>query len=347
MGAGAGAGGGPDGVVALGSGGGLLATGGGGGVLPAAGRGEGVPETGAPQLRQNLDAGFNSAPQRAQTGGGGGVSPSMRFPQLSQKSSPSVMGSPQYLQNFGMGVFSSLSGSFRLRGRDAVHGLSVSCRECFRRGLECTLNSVLRGIWWTGMMLVGLRGGSRKMECAQAFAPLREGGAARKKTASGSRLRSGGKGRRGEYCGGLSMHASAGAIRKGIDLPVAGVEFRVECGCRDGTPQYSPRRGPCRLSFSRHGHPIHGRAPPLSEGGVSCCSPCSLHSRESGAGFSGAHCRIPWPLFGFPDWWGEPSGRAGPAFHAARRGRLAPPRGRAWDGAESPGISAMLFWKPL
>ncbi len=153
MGAGAGAGGGPDGVVALGSGGGLLATGGGGGVLPAAGRGEGVPETGAPQLRQKLDAGFNSAPQRAQTGWGGGVSPSMRFPQLSQKSSPSVMGSPQYLQNFGMGVFSSLSGPFRLRGRDAVHGLSVSCRECFRSWFHwCSLQNPwpLFGLrdWW-------------------------------------------------------------------------------------------------------------------------------------------------------------------------------------------------------
>ena len=257
MGAGAGAGGGPDGVVALGSGGGgLLATGGGGGILPAAGRGEGVPETGAPQLRQNLDAGFNSAPQRAQTGLGGGVSPSMRFPQLSQKSSPSVMGSPQYLQNFGMGLFSSLSGPFRLRGRDAVHGFSVSCRECSWTGLECSMNSVLRGIWWTGMMVVGWRGGSRRMEWAQAFAPLREGG-------------------------------------------------------------------------------------------VSWRPPCIWHSRDAGAGFTGAHGRIPWTLFGFPDWWGEPSGRTGPAFHAARRGRLAPPIGRVWDGAESPGIWAMLFWKPL
>ena len=37
--------------------------------------------------------------------------------------------------------------------------------------------------------------------------------------------------------------------------------------CCDGRPQYSPRRGPCHLSFAIHGPPIHGRATPLSEGG--------------------------------------------------------------------------------
>ncbi len=94
-------------------------------------------------------------------------------------------------------------------------------------------------------------------------APLREGGAARRETVLGLRLRSEWSGRREEYCGWPSMPASTWSIRKGLTrlLPV------WSCTCRDGTPQYSPRRGPCCLSFSKHGHPIHGRATPLSEGG--------------------------------------------------------------------------------
>ncbi len=54
-------------------------------------------------------------------------------------------------------------------------------------------------------------------------------------------------------------------------------------GC-DGPPQYSPRRGPCRLSFASHEHSIHGRATPLSEGGVSCRPLCALHSWNSRGG---------------------------------------------------------------
>ncbi len=93
--------------------------------------------------------------------------------------------------------------------------------------------------------------------------PLREGGAARWKTVAGVHIRSGWKGRRGEYCGWPSRHASAWFIRKGLEFCCRN---RVVLGC-DGPPQYSPRRGPCRLSFASHGHPIHGRATPLSEGG--------------------------------------------------------------------------------
>ena len=36
---------------------------------------------------------------------------------------------------------------------------------------------------------------------------------------------------------------------------------------RDGRLQYSPRRGPCRLSFAMHPPSIHGRAPPPLGGG--------------------------------------------------------------------------------
>ncbi len=93
--------------------------------------------------------------------------------------------------------------------------------------------------------------------------PLREGGAARWKTVAGVHIRSGWKGRRGEYCGWPSRHASAWFIRKGLEFCCRN---GVVLGC-DGPPQYSPRRAPCRLSFASHGHPIHGRATPLSEGG--------------------------------------------------------------------------------
>ncbi len=119
-----------------------------------------------------------------------------------------------------------------------------------------------------------------RMESARAFAPLREGGAARRKMVYGLRVRSGRKGRRGEYCGWPSMHAFAWSSAERLILLLA----LGRRDCRDGRPQYSPRRGPCRLSFAMHPPSIHGRATPLSEGGVSCRPPCALHSWDSRGG---------------------------------------------------------------
>ena len=118
------------------------------------------------------------------------------------------------------------------------------------------------------------------MESARAFAPLREGGVARRKMACGLRVWSGWKGRRGEYCGWPSMQAFACSICGGIDSFVS-VRSRA---FRDGRPQYSPRRGPCRLSFAMHPLSIHGRATPLSEGGGACRPSCSVHSWDSRGG---------------------------------------------------------------
>ena len=48
--------------------------------------------------------------------------------------------------------------------------------------------------------------------------------------------------------------------------------------CCDGGPQYSSRRGHGRRSLTVHGHPGHGRATPLSEGGKTRCPPCALQT---------------------------------------------------------------------
>ena len=104
------------------------------------------------------------------------------------------------------------------------------------------------------------------MGYAQAFAPLREGGAARWKDwqwdcAFGAN----GKG------GGGSTAGSRRCMRpvcRAAEVLIRSLPVRSRA-CRDGQAQYSPRRGPCRFPPSRHGHPIHGRATPLSEGGGS------------------------------------------------------------------------------
>jgi hypothetical protein len=119
-----------------------------------------------------------------------------------------------------------------------------------------------------------------RMGSARAFAPLREGGAARRKMACGLRVWSGRKGRRGKYCGWLSMQAFAWSIRRGMFFLLA-LESR---DCRDGRPQYSPPSRPLPLVFC-HASAFHSwPRPPLSEGGGACRPSCSLHSWNSRGG---------------------------------------------------------------
>ncbi len=116
-----------------------------------------------------------------------------------------------------------------------------------------------------GMIAMRLRGGIRRMERAQAFAPLREGGCRPVEgSAVGLSLRGKWKGRRGEYCGWPSMPASALAIRKGLDSFVAGVEPRLP----RRPPAVLPPSRPLPLVFchTRTSHPWP-RHPPLGGGG--------------------------------------------------------------------------------
>ena len=99
-------------------------------------------------------------------------------------------------------------------------------------------------------------------ECASIRPPPR-GGAARRKMVCGLRVRSGRKGRRGEYWGWPWMQAFAWSIRREIDSFVGAGGSR---DCRDGRPQYSPRRGPCRLSFAMHPRPLMAAPPPSRRG---------------------------------------------------------------------------------
>ncbi len=103
------------------------------------------------------------------------------------------------------------------------------------------------------------------MESARAFAPLREGGAVRRKMACGLRVRSGSEGRRGEYCGGPSMQASAWSIRRGIVSFIAGAESHLP---RRPNAVLPPSR-PLPLVFC-HASAVHSwpRRPPLGGGRV-------------------------------------------------------------------------------
>ena len=135
------------------------------------------------------------------------------------------------------------------------------------------------------------------MGCAQAFAPLREGGGARWKDcqwdwAFGANGKGGGGSTAGSRrCMRPVCRAAEVLIRP---LPV------LSRACRDGQAQYSPRRGPCRFPPSRHGHPIHGRATPLSEGGGFWHPPCSLHSRNSGDDSTKVPKNQKFPMVGKP-----------------------------------------------
>jgi hypothetical protein len=59
-------------------------------------------------------------------------------------------------------------------------------------------------------------------------------------SAMGLCLRSGWKGRRGEYCGWPSLHASTGSIRKWLDSFVAGAELRLPRRPTAGLPPSRP-----------------------------------------------------------------------------------------------------------
>ena len=100
--------------------------------------------------------------------------------------------------------------------------------------------------------------------CAQAFAPLREGGAARGKYCQWDwACGANGKGGGGSTAGSRRCMRPLGPSAE-VLIRSSPVRSRA---CRNGQAQYSPRRGPCHFPSSMHGHPIHGRATPLSEGG--------------------------------------------------------------------------------
>ena len=110
----------------------------------------------------------------------------------------------------------------------------------------------------------------RGMGGAQAFAPLREGGAARWKTVAGVHIRSGWKGRRGEYCGLPSRHASAWSIRRGLEFFVAGIELCLAATAPRSTP---PVAAPAACLLPVMDIPSMAAPPPSRRGGVSCRPP--------------------------------------------------------------------------
>ena len=118
-----------------------------------------------------------------------------------------------------------------------------------------------------------------RMESARAFAPLREGGAARRKMVYGSRVRSGRKGRRGEYCGWPSIHAPAWSIRKRLDLFVAGGKARAATADRSTPPVAAPAA--CLLPYIRL--PFMAAPPPSRRGAgsVALLAPCIRGIRET------------------------------------------------------------------
>ncbi len=100
-------------------------------------------------------------------------------------------------------------------------------------------------------------------ECANIRPPPR--GGCWRKMACGLRVRSGREGRRGEYCGGASMQASAGSIRRGVVSFIAGAESHLP---RRPSAVLPPSR-PLPLVFC-HASAFHSwpRHPPLGGGRV-------------------------------------------------------------------------------
>ena len=130
-------------------------------------------------------------------------------------------------------------------------------------------------------MLPGRWGRIRGMGGAQAFAPLREGGAARWKTVAGVHIRSGWKGRRGEYCGLPSRHASAWSIRRGLEFFVAGIELCLAATAPRSTPPSRPLLLAFCQSWTSHPWPRH---PPLGGGECPVALLSSLHLWDSRGG---------------------------------------------------------------
>ncbi len=139
---------------------------------------------------------------------------------------------------------------------------------------------VLRRIWWMGMIAVRLRGDVLETGGCASIRPPPRGGCRPGKTVARVHIRSGWEGRRGEYCGWPSWHASAWSIRKGLDLFVVGIELRLVATASRSTP---PVAAPSACLLPVMDIPSMA-APPLSEGGVSCRLPCALHSWDSRGG---------------------------------------------------------------
>ncbi len=112
--------------------------------------------------------------------------------------------------------------------------------------------------------------------------------------------------------------------------------------CRDGRPLYSPRRGPCRLSFACIRLPFMAAPPPLSEGGGAFPPSCSLHSWNSRGGSTiipeGPNT-LRWAESGRPARVGRGpvGGRVGRGVTSWPSSRRASWRGPSWRGPS---------WKP-
>jgi hypothetical protein len=156
-------------------------------------------------------------------------------------------------------------------------------------------NPVLRGPWWIVAMGLGRWAAVFRTWGARKHSPPFSGGAARwKERQLDCALGANGKGGGGSTAGGRHYMRPLGPSAKVLirSLPVR------SRACRDGRPQYSPRRGLCHLSFSMHRHPIQGRATPLSEGGANLGTLLGfLHSLNSGDGSPEEPC---FPIISHP-----------------------------------------------
>ena len=120
---------------------------------------------------------------------------------------------------------------------------------------------VLRDFWRIWMMMAGLWDSNGS--CASIFPPPRGGCRPVKGIPFGcdcaATVKGGGGSTAGCRCRKLPHVPFAKALPRFLQV--------CSRACRDGRPQYSPRRGPGRFSWTVHVLPVQGRATPLSEVG--------------------------------------------------------------------------------
>ena len=119
------------------------------------------------------------------------------------------------------------------------------------------------------------------MGCVQTFAPPPRGGCRPVEgLPMGLGLRSKWKGRRGEYCGKPSMHASTWSIRRSLDSLVAGAESRLPRRPRAVRPPSRPLPFFCFHAWISHSWPRH---PPSRRGADpgTLLGPCIHGIRET------------------------------------------------------------------
>ncbi len=118
------------------------------------------------------------------------------------------------------------------------------------------------------------------MGCAQAFAPLREGGAARWKDCQWDwAFGANGKGGGGSTAGGRRCRRPLVSSAKFL-IRSFPVRSRT---CRDGPAQYSPRRGPCHFLLPNMYIPFMAAPPPSRRGAGpgTLLAPCIRGIRET------------------------------------------------------------------